>query len=97
MEIIPYTADESNRYISACGILGEVIVRCGRIFYNTDDKDLKAAVVEFETPYAIWRNTLDIADKEAVDRVYSDVKPMIDNDVITVDYILQHSRYAFVS
>ena len=95
MELIQYTADECDRYISAGGILGEVIVRCGKLFYNTDDEDLKAAIVEFETPYAIWRNTLKIADKEAVERVYADVKPLIDNDMITVDYILQHSRYAF--
>ena len=97
MEIIPYTADECDRYISASGILGEVIVRCGKLFYNTEDEDLKAAIVEFETPYAIWRNTLKIADKESVERVYTDVKPLIDNDIITIEYILQHSRYALIS
>ena len=97
MEIIPYTADECDRYISATGILGEVIVRCGNLFYSTEDDDLKAAIVEFETPYAMWRNTLKMADKEAVERVYSDVKPLIDNDKITIEYILQHSRYALIS
>ena len=95
MEIKSYTADESNRCICATGILGEVIVRCGKLFYNTDDEELQKAIVEFETPYAIWRSKLKIADKEAVDRVYSDVKPLIDNNQITIDYILQHSRYAF--
>ena len=94
MEFRTYTADECNRYISATGILGEVIVRCGKIFYNTEDEDLKAAIVEFEMPYARWRNTLMISDKEGIERVYREVKPMIDNDTITVDYILEHSNYA---
>ena len=97
MEIKSYPADECDRYISAGGILGEVIARCAKLSYNTDDKDIKAAILEFETPYAIWRNKLKIADKEAVDRVYSDVKPLIDSNKITIDYILQHSRYALVS
>jgi hypothetical protein len=97
MEIVPYTADESNRYISASGILGEVIAQCAKLSYNTNDEDIKSAILEFETPYAIWRNTLDIADREAVERVYADVKPLIDNNKITISYILQHSRYALVS
>ena len=94
MEIISYTADESNRYICATGILGEVISRSCKIYYNTDDEDLKAAIVEFQRPYAKWRNTLKIADEESVERVYKEVKPLIDNNTITIDYILEHSNYA---
>jgi hypothetical protein len=97
MEIIQYPADECDRYICATGILGEVIARCAKLSYNTDDEEIKAAILEFETPYAIWRNTLKIADNASVERVYADVKPLIDKNKITVDYILQHSRYALVS
>jgi hypothetical protein len=97
MELKTYTAEESNRYIGATGILGEVVARCAKLSYDTDNEEIQAAILDFESPYAIWRNTLKIADKEAVDRVYTDVKPLIDNNRITLDYILERSPYALVS
>ena len=89
MEWKTYTADECNRYISATGILGEVISRCAELSYNTNDEDIQDAILEFETPYAIWRTNLRMANTEDIDRVYKEVKPLIKGK-ITIDYILQH-------
>jgi len=94
MKILSYPADECDRYVTATGILGEVIAQCANLSYNVNDDQIQAAISEFETPYAIWRNTLKIADKEAVNRVYTEVKPLIDSKKITIEFILQHTRHA---
>ena len=95
MEWKTYTADECDRYICATGILGEVVAQCMALARDTDDEEIKSAISEFRRPYAIWRSSLKIADKESVDRVYREVKPLIDNK-ITIDYILEHTPcYAY--
>ncbi|MDR3235387.1 MAG: hypothetical protein LBT48_01485 [Prevotellaceae bacterium] len=93
MELKAYTPEECNKYLCAKEILGDLTVQCLTLCRTVKNEDDEAAIREFEFPYATWRNTLEIADKEGTERVYKEVKPLVKNG-ITLEYILQHSRYA---
>jgi hypothetical protein len=90
-KLIQYTAEEADNYNAATGILDLVIGECCSLFNNTTDEDEKAAILEFEKTFAIWRTSLMIADKESVDRVYKEARPLLFENKLTLDYIMKHT------
>jgi hypothetical protein len=94
MKFKSYTADEANRFVGATAILGEVVAQCSRLHYTANNKDEKDAILEFMNKYVRKRAYLNIDNKEEVEQVYSEVKPLI-REGITVEYIMQNTLYAY--
>jgi hypothetical protein len=94
MEFKSYTADEANRFVGATAILGEVVAQCSRLHDITESEEEKDAILEFMNKYVRKRAYLNIDNKEEVERVYYEEKPLIGQG-ITVESIMQNTLYAY--